>query len=397
MKKITLFWLFTCCLIIFWCGQKLWEWEGIYEWTLTIAWVWREISFEPTVEEWTLVLKWYFEDHSDHIFLTGGIWEKYFTEKSEYLPWNTVKFKWVVKALDSAAGNHYYNVKSIDKLEVIDYANVDKIKDLLESYSYCESDSDCEYFAWDCPFGCYIPVNKTFWDVSKNLISNYITHADEQCVYDCIAYDKVVCENYKCEMKSSEEDKGNEEIIYCTPEQKNAENCNMIYYPVCGSDSRTYWNSCVACQSETVESYTHWECENSAFAVEWATEYYDYVMEYFEEEWWVTCDFTYSFNGEQLSWKLIADDERFYSIRDDYFEWKIDYWYSTLVLKNKTYNRKASEPRDWWTVFNFASEPDSEIASLLLTLWEYPDFEIECQYWIADQNIFNVPENIDFS
>lgn len=397
MKKLSLILLFLICFFFVWCkNQQLWENESIYEWILTIAWVWPKISLEPTIDEWTLVLIWNFEDHSDHIFLSKWKWEKYFNEKSEYLPWNSVKFKWIVENIDWAAGNHYYNVKKIKNLKIVNYPNIAEIKDLLESYNYCEKDSDCEYFIWDCPFSCYISINKNFWDISKNIINNYISHQDEKCIYECLAMDKIECENYKCKMKSNIEEE-NDEISYCTSEQKNVEICTMEYNPVCWSDFRTYGNSCVACQSETVNSYTQWECENSAFTVEWATEYYDYVMEYLEEEWWVTCNYKYSINWEQLSWKFIADNERFYDIRDDFFEWKINYGYSTLVTNNKTYNRTESSPKDWWSLFNFASQPDSEIASLLITLWEYPNFDIECQYWIADQNVFNVPEYIDFS
>ena len=394
MKKILLLWTLICSLTIFWCGQRLWENESAYNWELTISWIGPEISMEPIVEEGTLVLKWSSEDHTDHIFFSKWIRENYLKEETDYLPWNILKFKWIVVSIDWAAGNHYYNVKTIDKLELVKYPNANKIKEIFDSYNYCESDSDCEYFGWECPLWCYILMNKKYISIAQNIVSNFSNNlGDERCVYDCIYMEKAVCKNYKCEMWTSDE----EESIECSPEEKNAENCNMIYEPVCGSDSRTYWNSCVACQSETVESYTLWECESSAFTVEWATEYYDYVMDYFQEEWWVTCKFTYSFNWEELSWKLIADNENFYSIRDDYFEWNIDYGYTTLVTNNKTYNWIESSPRDWGTIFNFASEPDSEIASLLITLWEYPNFEIECDYWIYDKNIFNIPENIDFS
>lgn len=461
MKKLALVWLFLCCLTFTWCGHKLWENESVYKWELVFAWKWPEITFESTVGEEILVLKWYFEDHTDHLFLDYNLffW-KYPMKRPElfYLPWNVVKFKWVVEAIDWAAGNHYYNVKSIDKLEFVRNPNTDEVKEIFDSYNYCESDSDCGYLTWECPLWCYIPMNTKFINIASDIVSNFVNKLwDNRCAYWCLTMNKAVCNNYKCEMieadseadihgcspiykdsnfeqdnpelfcdenihdpvcgndgKTYENDcfacreplvetytfwecKENEENITCTPELKTAEVCTMQYEPVCGSDSRTYWNSCVACQSETVESYKSWECESSAFTVEWATEYYDYVMEYFQEEWWVTCKFTYNINWEQLSWKLVADNERFYSIRDDYFEWNIDYWYSTLVVNNKTYNRIESSHRDWWSVFNFASQPDSEIASLLITLWEYPDFDIECQYWIPGENIFNIPEYIDFS
>ena len=97
-------------------------------------------------------------------------------------------------------------------------------------------------------------MNKKFLNISHNIVSNFVNHlGDERCVYDCLYFDKVVCNNYKCEMINSEE---LHESMDCTPEQKNADICTMQYEPVCGSDSRTYGNGCVACQSETVESYT---------------------------------------------------------------------------------------------------------------------------------------------
>ena len=384
MKKIALLWLFLSCFFFAWCGQKLWEWEGIYEWELIFAWKWPEITFESTVDEGTVVMKWYFEDHSDHIFLDYNIlFEKYPMKMPElfYTPWNVVKFKWVVKALDSAAGNHYYQVKSIDKLELVRYPNIDEINEIFDSYNYCESDSDCEYIVWKCPFGCYIPVNKSFINVSNLIINNYyMNNQEEKCVYGCVAMDKVVCENYKCVMKSNEESWENKELIACTPEQKSADICTMQYEPVCWSDSRTYWNSCVACQSETVESYTQWECESSAFTVEWDSNYLQQVMNIIENDWAVNCDYSYDDNWTTVYWRFMADWNRFYSSSENQ-----DY---VLATWDKTYFWSSSSESEK-TVIDSPADIESEIASLLMDKWENSDFDINCSGWIEDESLFN--------
>jgi len=378
MKKFALLWLFLSCFFFAWCGnQQLWEGEGFYAEKLIVAWVGPEISFEPTVEDWTLVLKWYFEDHSDHIFLDQWIWENYLKNESDYLPWNEVNFKWVVKALDAAAGNHYYEVVSIDNLEVIKYPGADEIKEIFDSYNYCESDSDCGYFMWECPLWCYVPLNIKYMDIASSIVSNFVNHLDDRCVYGCLAMDKVVCENYKCEMKSSEEDEWSKDVIYCSPEQKSAEICTMQYEPVCGSDSRTYGNSCVACQSETVESYTEWECESSAFVVEWDSDYLQEVMNILENDWAVSCDYSYDDNWTTVYWRFMADWNRFYSATENQ-----DY---VLATWDKTYFWSSSSESEK-TVVDSPADVESEIASLLMAKSEYPNFELNCYKWIDATN-----------
>lgn len=388
MRRIALLWLFISCFMFAWCGQNLWENESIYEWELVISWIWPEISLETMIDSWTLVLKWNFEDHSDHVFLTKWIWEKYLTEKSEYLPWNIVKFKWVVEFLDWAAGNHYYNVKNIKKLKLKKYPNVWEIKKLLDIYSYCESDSDCEYFGWECPLWCYIPINRKYINVARDLVSNFVNHLDERCIYDCVYMNKVVCENFKCEMRSSE--KLNEPIT-CSPEEKNAEVCTMQYEPVCGSDSRTYWNSCVACQSETVKTYTKWECESSAFVVEWDSKYLREVKEILEKDWSVSCNLFYNNFWRQVHALFMADKNRLYSEMDDYSDNYRRNQIYTLILNGKTYYRSTFLDSDN-IVENSIVDIESEIANILIDTWKYPGFQMNCSGWIENENLFILPD-----
>ncbi len=394
MKKTVLFCISLWCIVMFWCGQKLWENESEYIWELIISWVWPEIAMEPTIEEWTLALRWSFEDHADHIFLGKWIWENYLREESDYLPWNTLKFKWIVEFIDWAAGNHYYNVKAIDKLEVIKYPNVNNIKDLLEWYNYCEKDSDCWYFDWECPLWCYIPLNIKYIDVASNIVSNFVNHLweDERCVYGCTDMDEAVCKNYKCEMIVADVENHDEPII-CTSEQKSADICTMIYEPVCGSDSRTYWNSCVACQSETVESYTIWECEGSAFTVEWDSKYLDEVMDILKWDWTVSCNYSYNDAWTVIYGSFMADRDNFYSSIDDY----------SSNTANKNYMLSTDWKLYYWSTFpdsdnfvvDFPVDIESEIANLLVDAWKHSDFQMDCSEWIEDENLFEVP-NLEF-
>ena len=56
----------------------------------------------------------------------------------------------------------------------------------------------------------------------------------------------------------------NWEFVACTTEEKAAETCNMVYSPVCWDDGETYWNICVACSSQKINSYKMWECNCNA-------------------------------------------------------------------------------------------------------------------------------------
>lgn len=210
MRKILtfcgLFWL----LFVTWCNKnildhvELQEWELLYNDILTVAGVGPVISMEPTVDDWTLVLIWKYEDHTDHVFLQSGTRESHFNTESEYLPWNKLHFKGMISELDWAAGNHYYTVNKINSLSLKSYPETTDIKNIMNSYNFCETDNDCSLIVWECPFGCRITVNKNYKNVIWDIIYNYFENIQwEKCVYRCMYAEKVICNNNKCDIDTN--------------------------------------------------------------------------------------------------------------------------------------------------------------------------------------------------
>ena len=81
-----------------------------------------------------------------------------------------------------------------------DQAQERKIKKAIINANYCQSVSDCQLVAQSqCPFGCYIHVNKKEADQIMNLLENY----QSKCAYVCIPFIGVECVDNRCQIKQS--------------------------------------------------------------------------------------------------------------------------------------------------------------------------------------------------
>jgi len=74
------------------------------------------------------------------------------------------------------------------------FSDENKIKKEIEKAGYCGQKSDCEIIDSQCPFGCFVAVNKNESERIKNLIDNY----QSNCVYSCLEVDGYDCVKNKC-------------------------------------------------------------------------------------------------------------------------------------------------------------------------------------------------------
>lgn len=170
-----------------------------YSWTLTIAGVGPDESFEQTIPADTLALKNTFEDHSDHVFIDRQSRSNYLDIQDDLIPGNIVKFVGTVKALDAAAGNRYYQVATIDELTKVGTPTQTQVEELLQRYGFCETDDDCIGMYGQCPLSCQIAINKKYQTTVQKIITNFRNAQSPQCTYKCKAITKVSCNpHYKC-------------------------------------------------------------------------------------------------------------------------------------------------------------------------------------------------------
>ena len=78
------------------------------------------------------------------------------------------------------------------------------IKKEITKANYCEVVSDCQMVAQSqCPFGCYVHVNKNEATRIGELLENYENNENKRgysCMYSCIEFKGVECVNNTCQL-----------------------------------------------------------------------------------------------------------------------------------------------------------------------------------------------------
>ena len=207
MKKVTLLLAATTVLLLSWCWGSILENQEendhylSYENELTVEGVTPLNQYWGALKDGFLVLRETFDDYTDIVFFEPGLWENYFENENEYLPWNKIFFKWGVEWVDWAAGSHYYQWELIKELKTVWYPNEEEVRGLIDSYNSCEIDEECvDFYPW-CPLGCSNPVNQLYLETVTSIAQSFRDREGEQCVYRCLAPSQISCENYKCVAK----------------------------------------------------------------------------------------------------------------------------------------------------------------------------------------------------
>lgn len=391
MKKILIIATMVSCLFIFWCNKHSWSDEWFfYDNTLTVEWVFESMENHVMSDEGILVLDWHFEEYADHIYFPKWMRETYFKTWSEYLPWNTIKFMWNIRQFDAWAWNHYYEVVSVYKLETKWYPNKEEVLNIIDSYNYCEMESDCIDFNPGCAFDCSISVNTLFKDIAIKIVNNYNAFNGQFCKRECASTVQMACENNKCIALTQKP------MIECTQKDRDHKWCSKEFEPVCGDNLVWYNNPCLACTSQDVNAYSIWWCSQISYFIEWSPKNLEYVLWFLKDNWSVSCNMTYSFKWENLKWKMFADKDRFFEVRDSYYDWQVYHDYSLLSVWWNRYEWQKELPI-MNRMYEFTFEILNEIEWVLKATEVFENFSIECHEWIDDESVFNIPYDIDFS
>ena len=389
MKKFLIIATMISCLFIFWCNKNSWSDEWLfYDNVLTVEWVFENIENHVMSKEGILVLDWHFEDHADHIYFPKWMWEEYFESENEYLPWNKVKFMWNIKQIDAGAWNHYYEVVSVYKMKTKWYPDKEEIENIIDNYNFCWIESDCVDFNPGCAFDCSMSVNISYKDMASKIVNNYNTLNKSNCKRDCASTVQMACENNKCVALTQKP------MIECT-QQDREKQCSTEFDPVCGDDWVWYNNPCLACKSQYVNAYSMWWCNKISYSIEWTPKNLEYVLRSLNNNWSVSCNMTYNFKWENLKWQIFADKDRFFEVRDTYYDWKVYHDYSVLSVEWKRYEWIRELPTIN-TKYDFTFGISSEIEWVLIATEVFENFKIECHEWIDNESVFNIPNDVDF-
>jgi hypothetical protein len=70
----------------------------------------------------------------------------------------------------------------------------EKIKQAIEKAKYCKQKEDCVKIPSQCPFGCWVVVNKNESERIQGMIDSY----ESECVYGCVELKGYDCIDNKC-------------------------------------------------------------------------------------------------------------------------------------------------------------------------------------------------------